>query len=83
LSARLVLSVGPGRAEHPLGFVQGEMPGIAVDQLAASAGRVWLDAAGSQEYPHAFGTQGFDAALEWWAAGQGGVDERQDDGRDA
>ena len=66
-----------------LGFVQGEMPGVAVDQFAAGAGRVWFDAAGAEQYSHSFGAQGFDAAHERRAAGQRGVHERQDDDRDA
>ena len=41
-----------------------------------------LEAARAEEDLHAFGAQGFDTAAERGAAGQGGVDERQDDGRD-
>ena len=42
-----------------------------------------LEAAGTKEDLHAFGAQGFDAAAERGAAGQGGVDEGEHDGRDA
>ena len=38
---------------------------------------------GPSRIVHAFGAQGFDAAAERGAAGQGGVDEREHDGRDA
>jgi len=54
------------------------MPGIGVDQVAAGAGRVRLEAAGAEEDLDAFGAQGVDAAAERGAAGQGGVDEGQD-----
>jgi hypothetical protein len=59
------------------------MPGVAADQAFAGAGRVGLDAAGAEEDRHAFGAQELDAAAERGAAGQGGVDEGQHDGRDA
>jgi hypothetical protein len=54
------------------------VPGVAVDQTFAGAGRVGLDAAGAEEDLHAFGAQGFHAAAERGATGQSGVDERQD-----
>jgi hypothetical protein len=44
------------------GFVQGEVPGVTVDQVAACTGRVRLHAAGAEEYPDSFGAQGFDTA---------------------
>jgi hypothetical protein len=59
------------------------MPGAAVDLAAADAGRVRLEAAGAEEDLHAFGAQGVDAAAERRAAGQGGIDERQDHDRGA
>jgi hypothetical protein len=59
------------------------VPGVAVDQTFAGTGRVRLDAAGTEQDRHAFGAQGFDAAAERGAAGRGGVDEGEHDGRDA
>jgi hypothetical protein len=44
---------------------------------------VRLEAAGAEQDLHAFGAQGFDAAPERGAAGQGGVDEWQDHDPDA
>ena len=59
------------------------MPGVGVDEVAAGVRRVRLDAAGADEDVYAFGAEGFDAAPEWGAAGECGVDERQDDDGDA
>jgi hypothetical protein len=57
------------------------MPWEGGGQVAAGAGRVGLDAAGAEEDRHAFGAQGLDAAAERGAAGQGGIDEGEHDGR--
>ena len=59
------------------------MPGVGVDEVAAGVRRVGFDAAGAEEDVDAFGAQGFDAAPERGTAGERGVDERQDDDRDA
>ena len=65
-----------------LGFVEGEVPGVAVDEIPAGAWRVRLEAAGAEQDADAFGAEGFDAAAEGRAAGQRGVDEGQDHDRD-
>ena len=64
-----------------LGFVYCEMPGIAVDQLTASTGRVRFDPTWAKQNPNSFTTQRFHAAHERRSAGECGVDEWEDDDR--
>jgi hypothetical protein len=48
-----------------------EGPGVAVDEAAAGAGRVRLEAARSEQDPDAFGAQGLDDAAERGTGGEG------------
>jgi hypothetical protein len=50
--------------QHPFGFIYAEMPGVSVDQVAAGARRVRLEAARSYQGLYAFGSQGLGAAAE-------------------
>lgn len=52
-----------------LGFVEGEVPGVAVDTVPAGARGVGLKAAGAEHDADSFGAEGFDAATEGRAAG--------------
>ncbi len=73
-------STPAGGIQHSFGFVEAEVPGAGVDEVAAGAERVGLEAAGAEEDVHAFSAQGVDAAAERGAAGQGGIAEGEDDG---
>ncbi len=66
------------RVEHAFGFVEAEVPGISVDQVAAGTWLVWLEAAWPEKDPHAFGPERVDAAPERDTAGKCAVDEGQD-----
>ena len=50
--------------EHPFGLIYAQMPGVAVDQVAAGARRMRLEATWSQQDLYAFGAQGLDATAE-------------------
>jgi hypothetical protein len=79
-AARPALAV---RGDQEFGFVQSEVPRPGIDQCAARVWWVRLDAAGTDEDVDAFGVECFDAAAEWGAAGERGVDERHYDDGDA
>jgi hypothetical protein len=43
-----------GQIDEAVGFAEGEVPGVAGDEVAASVRLVGLDAAGAKENVHAF-----------------------------
>src|ERR1700677_1193384 len=69
------LRVVGGGVQCPFGLMDSEVPGVAVDEAAAGAGRVRLEAARSEQDPDAFGAQGLDDAAERGAGGGGRGDE--------
>src|SRR5579863_2161513 len=67
------------RLDEAVRFVEGEVPWVAVDEVAAGMWGVRLDSLGAEEDPDAFVAEGLDAAGKWLACGQCSVDEGQDD----
>src|SRR6266487_6718 len=85
-ATRWLLAWLPGLAllrasEQALCFIEGELPGVGVELLAARAWCVWLELAWPEEHAHAFRPELIDGVLEWVSAGERGVHERQDDDR--
>ena len=63
------LRVVGGGVQCPFGLIDPEVPGVAVDQAAAGAGRVRRESA--REDPDAFCAQGPEAAAERGTGGEG------------
>ena len=76
-------SPGAGKVSEAFRLAEGQVPRVPGDEFAAGVRLVGLDAADAEQDVDTFAAQTLDAAAEWGAGGECGVDEREDDDRDA
>src|SRR6266571_7079593 len=71
------------RLGETFGLVEGQVPGVGGDELAAGVRLVRLDATGAEQDPDSLAAQVLDAAPERGAGGERGIDEGKNDDRHA